>query len=374
MSFRHRTAAAAVVLLLASGALQAQIDITSQALPRISRGMTSMDIAIFGVRLGMAWDDARFILDRDRVPYLFTHSLPLRVYLPPENPSWYFGLNPSSYEVEEMGICGDEHVPRPNRLLADGQRWKLTTARAQFFGYEGDFIRNEEGEGVHYPDIGFALKCIDGSGFRFVMLKPTGWHPRPPSFPPLTVSIPFFVTGYWKPNTSANLAELRAAYASGGLRAAGIINTGDEDYEALALDVDRAVVGLARAIESRLMVLAPFFDDVSVVLTTVSGFSDPRLPRGGRYLGPMVRTSAFTIPDKARIDGAAGNLLLSRLRAVYTTRELEKALASSAVYQRFKSAGRIRWVPEGHGTRDGNRDNVRQRRAEIVMRVEYRRP
>ena len=205
-----------VTMLVSTSSMQAgRLDIARFPFAKLPPGMTSMDVSIHGVALGMLWEEARLALDRDNVPYLFTKALPLTVFVEPENPTWYFRLNASSFEVEEMGICGIADLPFANRLLADGNRWRLTTARTHFFGSEGDYIRGEEGGGYHYPKTGFALKCIDGTGFRFVMVKPIGWHARPPRFPPIAITVPFFVTGYWKPNTSANLAERGSSWPEG---------------------------------------------------------------------------------------------------------------------------------------------------------------
>jgi tetratricopeptide (TPR) repeat protein len=96
------------------------------------------------------------------------------VYVPPQNSTYYYVLNPSSYEVIEMGVTGVSDLPLDNQFLFDGQRWRLTTARTQFFGNEGEYIMNEEGEAYNFPFQGVVLKYLSSGSFRFVLVSPTG--------------------------------------------------------------------------------------------------------------------------------------------------------------------------------------------------------
>jgi hypothetical protein len=151
----------------------AQFDIARQAILQLPPGATARNMAIYGVTLGMSWGDARNVLDRANVPYLFQKGTSPIVYVPPQNSAFYYVLNPSSYEVIEMGIVGTSTLPLDNQYLFDAQRWRLTTARTQFFGNEGEFIVNEEGEAYNFPFQGFVLKYLLPEGFRFVMVDPT---------------------------------------------------------------------------------------------------------------------------------------------------------------------------------------------------------
>jgi len=347
------------------------VNIAREPLPRLETGITSMNISVHGVQLGMPWEEARLLLDKEGVPYLYSKALPLTVYAPPDEPTWYFSLNPSSYEIVEMGLCGERDLPRQNRFMADGRRWRLTTARTYFFGSEGREIFNEEGPGIHYPELGFTLKCLAGSRFRFVMTIPNDYSTPLPLLEPLEIAIPFFATGYWAPNTTANLAELRSPLGEDLMRRARIINLADENYEQLATQVDAVVAKLAHSIEDRLLILSPSFDRVAEIVIVVEGYADPRRPSAGAYVGLPVRTRRFSIPDGAAINGLSGNVTLSRLRAVYTARELEKMLSASQVYNRFRDAGKLRWDPVGRGEADGDRTNLQRRRAVITFSIKY---
>jgi hypothetical protein len=174
-TLRMLAAVLATVLLLA-GAAEATaqaLDIARAPITQIPANMTSRNIAIHGVTLGLPWSTARNTLDRNNVPYIFQKGATPVVYIPPTNPTYYFVLNSSSYEITEMGIIGVADLPIDNQYLFDGQRWRLTTARMQFFGNEGEYIVSEDGEAYNYPYLGFVLKYINPSGFRFIMVNPT---------------------------------------------------------------------------------------------------------------------------------------------------------------------------------------------------------
>ena len=168
--------AVACALLSGPGPARAQapvIDLARQAVVQIPAGYSSLNIAIYGVTLGMPWGEARNVLDRQSIPYIFQKGTSPVVYVPPQRSTYYFILNPSSYDVIEMGIINSADLPLDNQYLFDGQRWRLTTARTQFFGNEGEFITNEEGESYNFPYLGFVLKYLTPGSFRFVMVAPT---------------------------------------------------------------------------------------------------------------------------------------------------------------------------------------------------------
>ncbi len=177
-STRMRVLALAFIAVFGAGIAshtyaQAVLDIAKQPITQIPADMTSKNIAIHGITLGLPWSEARNILDRGNVPYIFQKGATPAVYIPPTNPTYYFVLNSSSYEIVEMGVIGVSDLPIDNQYLFDGQRWRLTTARMQFFGNEGEYIVSEDGEAYNYPFLGFVLKYVNPSGFRFIMVSPT---------------------------------------------------------------------------------------------------------------------------------------------------------------------------------------------------------
>ena len=279
-------------LALARGSETRHVDIAREQVSKLDDGMTSMDIAIYGVRLGMSWNEARALLMASDIPFRFAGTVPTTVYFGPSLSTFTLTLNPSSFEIIEMGIENDADLPRPNRYLANGSYWRLTTARMYFFGSEGHFTVNEEDTQFTYPRLGFALRCTDCQGFRFVMVRlPSPNRSAPLSLPPphiiekFEIDVPFFVTGYWKPNTTENLADLAAARRSGVFKTARFIDTRDADYDSLALLVDATLERGTQFIENTLLQLRPTFDQVASVTIVVRGFADSKQQVAGRYVG-----------------------------------------------------------------------------------------
>ncbi len=179
-SLPRRLRSAACLLLAASILLppgvRAQnpaVDIARFPVQQVGGGGTALDLTVLGVGIGMKWGEARAMFDNGNVPYIIQKGTSPVVYIPPQNPTYYFVLNPSSYEIIEMGVMGTADLPTENQFLFDAGRWRLTTARTQFFGTEGEFIVNEEGESYNFPFQGFVLKFLSTGAFRFVMVRPT---------------------------------------------------------------------------------------------------------------------------------------------------------------------------------------------------------
>lgn len=204
---RQRCILAICVLAIIACPLYAQqsatVDIARNSVEHLSGNLTSRNLSIYGVTLGKPWSEARTVLDRANIPYIFEKGSSPAVYIPPQNSTYYFILNPSSYEVIEMGILGISDLPLDNQFLFDGQRWRLTTARMQFFGTEGEFIVNEEGEAFNFPYKGIVLKYLNPTGFRFILVDPTDkpltsmGHLMKPGGKPTPTTQPSADAGVW---------------------------------------------------------------------------------------------------------------------------------------------------------------------------------
>jgi hypothetical protein len=191
----------------------------------------------------------------------------------------------------------------------------------------------------------------------------------PPIIDKFEIDVPFFVTGYWKPNSSENLADLVAGRRRGLFKAARFIDTRDANYDSLSLLVDATLERGTHFIESTLLELRPSMEEVAAITIIVRGFADRKSPAKGRYVGAEVRVGGTRIPNGALIHGAQGNILLAKLRAAHTASELEARLSSSGIYQTFKNAGKIRISAEGHGVENGDEALLSHRRAEIAISV-----
>ncbi len=353
------------------------LDLAEDPVSRLEPSMTSLNIAIHGIRLGMTWDQARDILTRKEVPYLFSKSLPLTVYIPPSNPSFYLTLHPSSYEVFEMGVMGTSKLPLENRYIANGNHWRLTTARTFFFGSEGHDFLNEEARSFMYERLGFALKWLLNGEFCFVLFYPEGWtppRPQPPQFvtpKPYRSTIPFFVTGYYYPNTSLNYRWLLQRKNAGELKDAHYIDLNDEDYETLARSVDREMDRVFEYIQSNLQVLNASGRRDIAMYGAVYGFVDPRGLTPGKYIDSTIVNEVIEIRQGELLEGESGNSKLATLRAYHTRNMIDAfMMEKSPLYRQLKQERRILWKAMGRGVPITERTHREMRSIEIEIRFE----
>lgn len=377
-----RRAFALALVLLAMTLLEARaqrtIDIARQQITRLEPGMTSADLAIYGARIGMPWDAVRSSFEREGIPYLFAKTIPVTVYIPPLEPTYYMVLNSSTYTIDEMGVMGDRVLPLENMYLANCRHWRLTTARTFFFnGDEGHYVLNEEGESYQYEKRGFALKYLAHCDFRFVLVEPGGFRPPPPPPPklrpalpaPFVTKVPFFVTGYYEPNTTNNWRRLQERMERGELSDAKYIDLNDENYSSLAKRADAEFARMYTYIESYLRSLSAYGEATSTMLRiSISGFVDPRRLVRGIYVDSSVVTDSLTIEHGVIMEGQEGNRQLANLRAWYTMKALDDYLsAQSELYRGFRQSNRILWSAGGKGISPTDGDLKEMRRIEIVL-------
>lgn len=169
-------------------------------------------------------------------------------------------------------------------------------------------------------------------------------------------NVPFFVTGYWYPNTKKNLDRLRRRISLGeiDLTPGGktpYIDPDDEDYWAYAEEVEKIFRELYDTIETRIL---PHFNKCAgkhdILNIEVRGFVDPRGLAYGIYIDPTVKTETAVIKTGDVMSGQEGNIKLSHLRAYYAARMIEEDLSRrSAMFRRLDSEGRVHWIIRGEG-------------------------
>jgi len=363
---------------------QPVIDVTTEPVAKIDKGITSKNFAVYGVQLGMNWEDARSILSRKDIPYLFAKTVPIMVYIPPKEPTFYFSLNPSTYEIVEIGVMGEKFLPVQNRYIADGLHWRLTTARTYFFGIEGARILNEEGQQFNYPELGFSLKYISNRDFRFVMVEPESVpriipKPKPDTLfvpKPFTVTVPFFVTGYYFPNTSAEWKRLQERIAKGELIMARYIDARKPEngsYDEFSRIVDNTFQEIQSYIEQNLSYLAKYEPHVKLTMHIgVEGYVDPRPLTKGEYLDEDV-----TLPDGrvlqrgSMMKGDEGNGILAFLRAHFTAQYIDRYMMdASGQYRAANEQGRIVWDEVNAGGVGRAADLPKMRHIQLRLRFE----
>lgn len=133
--------------------------------------------------------------------------------------------------------------------------------------------------------------------------------------------IPFFVTGYYRPNTSDNLKELKSLFKLGVITGKGntsYIEYPDEKYHEYSYTIDSAFNEAIKYINDRLNNLKNdcVLNNTKIVLD-VTGFSDPRdIATNKIYPGPDIYDEKGNVAVK---NGTAiDNQLLSFIRAYYT--------------------------------------------------------
>ncbi len=232
-----------------------------------------------------------------------------------------------------------------------------------------------------------------------------------------TEKIPYFITGYWYPNTSDNLAIFRQREASGFFDQTGFIDSTGYDYENIAKIIDQSFE--ERLYKPLLEILPSFQDfclDTLYLKITIHGYTDPRSLSAGnehpyrpqsRYkriypdetvtVGIDERGNPVTIQQgmdmfrsswqndpnnkqsywiKLPNEGEEGNILLSKLRAYYTFVTFDKKMIEkSPIYAQLRNQGRILLDIEGFGIdKEGYkirklRDDPESRRIEIYLDI-----
>lgn len=203
-----------------------------------------------------------------------------------------------------------------------------------------------------FPDYeavqSFETPCSDSSAVKIVVNFALPEFTKEFTFE--QYNVPFFVSGYYLPNTTKNLNGLRMKFAYnliGNDDSTGYIENPGDIYDKYSLVVDEA---LNEAVDFILESLRYFesscIGENDALRIVVTGYSDPRpISANSRYSGPEIDNLDFglQIPRGSAMD----NELLSRLRAYFTVKYFQGRLQKKAAYQRFND--RIDWEIRGLG-------------------------
>lgn len=227
-----------------------------------------------------------------------------------------------------------------------------------------------------------------------------------------TDTLPYFITGYWEPNTSENLDKFRQREAEGYFNETGFVDSTSHDYIKAAKRIDQSFSEkLFQPLEKILPLFQDFCRDTLYLKVTVHGYTDPRglsagnehpYRPGSRYKrkypgknivvgidadGNPVKISngidmfakswnddgkRIRLPD----DGEEGNVLLSKLRAYFTFETFDaEMIKRSPIYVQLRDNNRVILDVEGFGIdKDGFkernlRDDPQSRRIEIYLDI-----
>jgi hypothetical protein len=232
-----------------------------------------------------------------------------------------------------------------------------------------------------------------------------------------TDTLPYFITGYWYPNTTENLEEYRKRESNGFFNKTGFVDSTGYDYYKITSLIDKSFKEqLYEPLEELLPAFQDFCRDTLYLKVTVHGYTDPRGLSGGedhpyrpesKYqriypdvsvtVGVDERGQPVTIPSginmwnfnwpldpnnkegkwiKLPNEGEKGNILLSKLRAYFTFVTFDKKMSEiSPIYEQLRNNGRIILDAEGFGIdKEGFklrnlRDDPQSRRIEIYLDI-----
>jgi len=167
------------------------------------------------------------------------------------------------------------------------------------------------------------------------------------------VEIPFFVTGYYKPNTEANLNALRLGFSYnlyGTNNKTRYIENPMDNYDQFVHQVEAGLDDVVRYIANMIAVLdnkcLPT-GNRGVLHIDVEGWADPRgISSQSEYLGEDINDAVFNMQVKKGT--RMTNELLSKLRAYFTAKYFETRLAEE-YYNIDELAHLIKWNIKGKG-------------------------
>ncbi len=185
-------------------------------------------------------------------------------------------------------------------------------------------------------------------------------------------SVPFFVTGYYKPSTSDNLQDLRSRFLFnliGKDDSTTYIELPGERYDGYAPSVEQALVDMADVLKD---FMAIFLDECAtgreVLEITVEGFADPRpISESARYADESISDPDLNV--YVQRGDRMSNKVLSRLRAYFTARELQRLLAVDSIYPQYEERVRFRITNRVVAADSDDETYAQQRRIKVSARI-----
>ncbi len=232
-----------------------------------------------------------------------------------------------------------------------------------------------------------------------------------------TDTLPYFITGYWYPNTTDNLKEYRNREANGFFDNTGFVDSTGHNYDYAAKIIDQKFYKqIYKPLLDKLPAFQDFCRDTLYLKITIHGYTDPRGLSAGEshpyrsasrnkrnytdksvQVGVDANGQPLTIPQgldmwksgwpinpedrngrwaKLADKGQNGNIVLSKLRAYFTFVTFDKKMQEiSPIYKQMRNEGRIIIDAEGFGIdkkgfeQRSLRDDPQSRRIEIYIDI-----
>lgn len=183
--------------------------------------------------------------------------------------------------------------------------------------------------------------------------------------------IPFFVTGYYYPNTKDNLQNLKLKFAYNLFTDAPetkyIENPNENYYEYTDLvenaldDAYMFILDILKSFNSKCAT-----KNLTSINILVEGYSDPRkISESALYSDEAIYDENMNIfvENGSKMD----NKLLSELRAYYTAKHIQEKLKRQSDYKKFEKI--IKWNIDGKGIDESKIENKYKRRVKIIIQV-----
>ncbi len=179
--------------------------------------------------------------------------------------------------------------------------------------------------------------------------------------------VPFFVSGYYLPNTGENLEDLKMKFSyniNGTDPGKRYIENPGEKYDKFTKIVEQALDDAYEFLESKLALLkGECTKGDETLFIRITGYTDPRvIAPNAKYFGPDIDEFGLSVENGAPMN----NNLLSQLRAYFTSKYFQARLEDNENYKEL--ANRIVWVVFGSG--DDTRSDIPEelkRRVDIVV-------
>lgn len=184
------------------------------------------------------------------------------------------------------------------------------------------------------------------------------------------VKVPFFVTGYYMPNTRKNLDALRLKFSYnliGADESGKYIENPGQIYDTYTDDVEKSLNEAADFIFKYISQVGGECSSADMkIKIIVSGYSDPRpISANAKYLDQDINDEEYGI--KIAKGDKMDNMLLSKLRAYFTAKHFEKILSANKEFEALSN--RLIWQIEGMGV-DKSSDTLLEKKRRVNIKME----
>lgn len=186
------------------------------------------------------------------------------------------------------------------------------------------------------------------------------------------VNIPFFVSGYYKPNTCENLDNLKLKFLHnffGNADTTRYIQNPNNEYNEYCDQVEIAIDNAAGAIIDRIEAMnGECINPNAKILINIAGYADPRpISTFAKYADEDINEERLGLIVKR--GSPMTNLLLSQLRAYHTFKLLENKLNTFEQY--VQNHAKIKWRILGEGEDMSQKsENIEKRRVSVNISLE----